>query len=386
MDFSLSEEQQMLATTARDFLSKECPKSLVKEMAADERGYPVELWQEMAQMGWIGLAFPDRYGGMGGSFLDLIILLEEMGRACLPGPFFSTVVLGGLTILDAGSEEQKNAILPMVTRGDIILTMAFLEADARYEMDSIETSASQDGTDYTVNGIKLFVENAHIANYILTPVRTQDGVMALLLMDARSPGITTTLLHTEVGDKQCEVIFNNVRVPRQNIIGKPDKGENYVIRALQRAAVAKCAEMVGGGSQVMEMTAAYAKERIQFDHPIGSLINIQQKFADLAIAIESSTFISHKAAWMMSEGLPCAEEISIAKAFVSDAYRSACAISHQIHGTVGFMLEHDLPLYTTRAKEAEIAFGDAQFHRNIVAQELITNLNSGKPVSTIILE
>lgn len=386
MDFSLSEEQQMLATTARDFLSKECPKSLVKRMAADDVGYPVELWRGMAGMGWMALPFPEKYGGIGGSFVDLMILLEEMGRACLPGPFFSTVVLGGLTILDAASDEQKNSILPRITTGDIILTMAFLESDGRYEMGSIRTVAVADGSDYVVDGTKLFVENAHIANNILVPARTEDGSIVLLLVDARSPGISTTLLRTEVGDKQCEVILNKVRVPRANVIGELSQGENYIMRALQRAAIAKCAEIVGGGSAVLEMTAAYAKERVQFDHPIGSLINIQQKFADLAIAVESSTFITRRTAWMLSEGLPCAEQISIAKAFVSEAYRSACAISHQIHGTVGFMVEHDLPLYTTRAKEAEIAFGDAAFHRNIVARELVSKLNSGRPVSMIILE
>ena len=371
MDFEFNEEQKMMAAMARDFFSKEYPAALVREMAADERGYPPDLWKKVAGLGWLGLAFPEKYGGMGGSFLDLAILLEEMGRACFAGPFFSTVLLGGLTISDTGSENQKSTLLPQVANGDVILTMALLESDGRYEASSIKTGAVADGAEYIIDGTKLFVENAHIADYILTPARIADKGITLFLVDAGSPGISTELLHTETGSKQCEVVFNKVRVPQDNVIGKVGNGGEYIEAVLRRAAIAKCAEMIGGAKRVLEMTAEYAKERVQFDHPIGSFQAIQQEFANLAIDVESSTFITYKAAWMLSEGFPCTEDVAVAKAWVSEAYRRATAKSHQIHGTIAFTEDHDLPLYYRKAKESEIAFGDAGFQRHIVAREFL---------------
>jgi alkylation response protein AidB-like acyl-CoA dehydrogenase len=370
MDFEFSEEQKMLATMARHFFSKEYPAATVRDMAADEQGYSPELWKKVAGLGWLGFAFPEKYGGVGGSFLDLAILLEEMGRACFAGPFFSTVLLGGLTILDIGSESQKSTLLPRVANGDIILTMALLETDCRYEAP-IETRATKDGKDYIIDGTKIFVENAHVADYILTPAKLRDNGISLFLADARSPGISIEPLHTETGGKQCEVVFNKVKVPEENIIGEAGKGEEYIEAALRRAAIARCAEMIGGAKRVLEMTAEYAKERVQFGHPIGSFQAIQQEFASLAIDVESSTFITYKAAWMLSEGLPCAEDVAVAKAWVSEAYRRVTVRAHQIHGTIAFTEDHDLPLYYRKAKESELSFGDAGFQRNIVAQEFL---------------
>ena len=172
MDFTLSEEQEMLRQAARDFLTDKCPKSYVRQMAADETGYSPALWQEMAGLGWLGLAIPDLYGGFGMEFTDLAVLLEEMGRACLPGPFFATVVLGALTILENGSDKQKAGYLPQIAAGKMIMTMALNEADGLYEADSIATTAFADRDDYIINGTKLFVPYAHAADYILCAART----------------------------------------------------------------------------------------------------------------------------------------------------------------------------------------------------------------------
>lgn len=370
MDFDLSEEQKMLATAARDFFTREYPPALARQMAADARGYPPELWQKMADMGWQGLALPEEYGGMGGSFLDLAVLLEEMGRARLLGPFFSTVVLGGLTVLEAGSPEQKASLLPGICSGDTIITLAFLEADGLYQSGSIETKARRDGSGYILDGTKLFVENAHVADYIITPALT-DGGISLFLVAATSPGIRITPLHTGTGSKQSEAVYSGVRVPAGGVIGDVGRGWQYVESALRRAAVARCAEMVGGAKRAMEMTAAYAKERVQFDRPIGSFQAIQQEFASMVIEVETSAFITYQAAWMLSEGLPCVEEAATAKSWVSEACRRALVRAHQIHGTIGFTEDHDLPLYYRQAKEGEVSYGDADFHRHIVAGEFL---------------
>ena len=375
MNLAFSEEQEMLRKSARDFLTTKCPKTLVREMEGDKKGYQPELWKEMAELGWLGLPFPETYKGGGFSFLDLIVLLEEMGRACLPGPFLSTVVLGGLPILEWGSEEQKQQILPKISKGEAILTLALTEPSARYNAASIQTTATPKGDDYLISGTKLFVPDAHIADWIICVARTaekanpEEGI-TLFLVDAKSSGVSTVLLSTIAGDKQCELILKKVKVPRSNILGKPGQGWQMVKRIIEWAALAKCAEMVGGNQQVMEMSVNYAKERIQFDRPIGSFQIIQHYLADMSIDVDSARITLYKAAWKASEGLPCSNEISIAKAWISDAYRRVATQAHQIHGAIGFTKEHDLELYFRRAKAGEVFFGDVDYHREIVAQQL----------------
>lgn len=375
MDLALSEEQEMLKRMARDFLTNECPKKLVRELEEDEKGYSPELWQKMAELGWMGLVLPEKHGGGGGSFLDLAVLLEEMGRACLPGPFFSTVILGALTIMEAGSEKQKQELLPPLAQGKLIATLALTEPSASYEPGAIAVKAVADKDEYVINGTKLFVSDAHIADWLICVTRTKEGAkpekgITLFLVDAKSPGISYTLLKTIASDKQCEVVFNNVRVPKDNLLGKLDEGWPIVAKILQKAAVAKCAEMIGGAQEVLDMTTAYAKERVQFDRPIGSFQAIQHHCTNMAIDVDGSRFVTYQAAWMLSEDMPCTKEVAIAKGWTSDAYRRVTALGHQIHGGVGFTLDHDMQLYYRRAKAAEIVFGDGDFQREVVAHEL----------------
>jgi len=375
MDYGLSEEQEMLRKMARDFLTSECPKTLVREMVEDERGYPPELWRKMAELGWMGLAFPEQYDGTGGSFLDLVVLLTEMGRACLPGPFFSTVILGGTTILEMGSESQKRELLPAIARGDIIVSLALTEPSVKYTANGITVAAVADGEEYVITGTKLFVPDAHISNYIICVTTTsggksnQEGV-TLFLVDAKSPGLSCTLLKTMAGDKQCEVVFNQVRVSQQNMLGELDHGWSGVEKVLQKAAVAKCAEMVGGAQQVLEMTVDYVKQRVQFGRPVGSFQAVQHHCANMITDVDTSRFITYQAAWRLSQGLPCAREVAMAKAWVSEAYRRVAALGHQSIGGVAFIEDHDMPLYFKRAKAAEFAFGDATLQREIVAQKI----------------
>ena len=372
MKFTLAEEQEMLRKTARDFLADKCSKKSVKEMEESETGYSRELWQEMAELGWMGLAFPGRYGGGDMSFLDLGVLLEEMGRSCLPGPFFSTVVLGGLTILDVGNEEQKQEYLPKLIRGEKIFTLALAEPGYRnYDAPSITVQATRDDGNYMVSGTKLFVPDGHIADYLLCVVRTKPrkGV-AILLADAKNPRVKYTVLKTMAGDKLCEVVFDRVPVPKSSILGRLDQGWSAVQKIVQRAAVGKCCEMVGNIQRVLEMTVDYAKERKQFDRPIGSFQVIQHYCADMATDVDSARFSTYQAAWMLSEGLSCAKEVAVAKAWISEASQRVFALAHQIHGAIGVTVEHDLHYYTRRAKAAELAFGDADFYRQVVADEM----------------
>ena len=375
MDFNFNEEQKMLKTSAREFLEKECPKSLVKQMVEDEKGNPPELWHKMAELGWLGLIFPEKYGGTGGNLLDLVALEEEMGRACLPGAFFSTVLLGGLFILNNGNEEQKQDLLPKVAEGKVILTLALTEPNGSYEAAAVETKAISDKDDYVISGTKLYIPDAHIADYIICIARTkkgttpEDGITAFLV-ERKSPGISCTLLKTIVGDKLCEVIFDKVRVPKKDIVGKLDHAWGPLEKTLQQVSIAKCAESVGGAQKVLEMAADHAKERIVFDRPLGSFPVIQHYIANMMMDIDSSKFLTYEAAWKFSEGLPCAKEIAMAKAWTSEAYRRVTATGHQIYGGIGFTVESDMHLYFRRAKAGEVTLGDGNFQREVLAKEL----------------
>jgi alkylation response protein AidB-like acyl-CoA dehydrogenase len=375
MDLGLSEEQEMLKKSARDFLQKECPRRLIRQLDESEDGYSLELWRKMAELGWMGLVFPEKYGGSGRSFLDLTILLEEMGYNIVPGPFFSTVILGGLTILAAGSAEQKMEFLPKIARGEMVLSLALTEPSASYDAASVKTKAIARDGEYVIKGTKLFVLNANVADYILCVARTkettdpEDGI-SVFLVDARSPGLMCTLLRTLARDKQCEVIFDNVTLSGKSIVGKMHEGWPIVRDILQKATVAKCAEMVGGAQAAMDMAVNYAKERVQFGRPIGSFQAIQHYCANMAMDVSGSRFVTYKAAWKVSEGLPAALDAAIAKAWVSEAYGRVALSAHQIFGAIGFTMDHDIHLYYRQAKAAEIIFGGADFHRAIVAQEL----------------
>ena len=375
MDLGLGEEQKILRTSARDFLERECPKSLVREMEEDERGYTPELWRKMADVGWLGLIFPEQYGGSGGNFLDLTVLVEEMGRACLPGPFFPTVILCGLPILAVGTEEQKRELLPKIARGEKILTMALTEAAATFEAQTIKTRAISDKDEYVINGMKLFVPDAHIADNLLCVARTKEGLtpqdgISILLTNGTNSGVKCTLLKTMAADKQCEVLFDNARVSKKDILGEVDQAWPVVERVLQQATVAKCVELLGNMQQVLEMAVAYAKERVQFDRPIGSFQVIQHYCANMAINVDASRLITYKAAWKIEEGIAATRETSMAKAWVSDASYQVTAVGHEIFGGIGFTKDHDMQLYFRRAAAGQLNFGEADFHRRIVAHQI----------------
>jgi alkylation response protein AidB-like acyl-CoA dehydrogenase len=373
MDFNLTEGQEMLRETARDFLATACPKSLVREMVKDEKGHPLQLWQKMGEMGWMGMIIPEEYGGAGADFLDFVVLLEEMGRACLPGPFFSTVVLGGLTILEAGSEEQKKEILPELAEGRLLLTLALTEPSATYTAEGIETKATQTEEGFLIQGTKLFVPDAHICDYLICAARTreteisEDGI-TLFLVDPKSPGVSCTLLKTIAGDKQCEVIFDNVNVPRRSILGNLNEGWPVLDKVLEKAVVAQCAEMVGGARQVLEMTVEYAKQRMAFGHPIGSFQAIQHYCANMLVDVDGCSLLTYNAAWRLGEGFPAAQEVAMAKSSTNERFKRIAALGIQIHGAIGFTEEHDLPLYFKRAKAWEISLGDTSFHLDKIAK------------------
>jgi alkylation response protein AidB-like acyl-CoA dehydrogenase len=373
VDPRLSEEEEILRRSALDFLTEKCPKSYVREMEKDEKGYSPELWKEIADLGWTGLIFPEEYGGGGMDFVSLAVLLEEMGRACFPGPFLYTVVLAGLPILDLGTEEQKQAYLPDIISGKTIFTMALTEPVGGYTAASIKVRATASSDDFVINGTKLFVPAASNADYMLCVARTDDNTekgISIFIVDTKSPGISITVLDTVAKDKLCEVVFKDVKVPAKNVLGKLNQGWGEIQKILDRAAIAKCCEMLGGMQAVLDMTVPYVKERIQFDVPVGVFQAVQHHCVYMLIEVEGARASTYEAAWRVSTGRPYSIEAAITKAFVSDGYHKVVALGTQSHGGVSIMEDHDLPLYFRRAKAAELMFGDARFHRKTVAREL----------------
>lgn len=375
MNLTLSEEQEMLTKSARSFMVEKFPKEVCDQIDQGELGYSPDIWQEMAEMGWMGLVFPEQYDGAGMEFQDLALLLEEIGRVRPISPFFSTVILGGLPVLELGTEEQKQALLPKIASGESIFTLAINESSGRYDARGINLKAAASGDDYVLNGTKLFVSDAHAAGYLLCVARTGEGAkpeegITIFIVEAKSPGISCSAQKALSGDSLCEVVFKDVKVPKKNILGKLGEGWNDVQRILDRAKVAKCCEMVGGAQRVLEISVQYAKDRTQFGRLIGSFQAIQHHCANMLADVDASRMITYEAAWRISEGLPYTVEAAMAKTWVSDAYRRVVLLGHQINGGSGLIVEHEMPRYFKGSKVAEIVFGDARFNRELLADRL----------------
>ena len=374
MDFGFSEEQEMLRKSARDFLAAESPMTYVRRMMEDDRGFTDAQWKQMAELGWMGLILPEQYGGAGGDFVDMVVVLEEMGRAVLPGPFFATVILGGVALLEGGSDGQKASFLPKIAAGDLRVTLAQLEPNARWDAEGIELQARKDGGGYRLAGTKLFVPDAHTADVIIVAGREPgskgaEGV-TLFLVDAGASGVKATLLKTmDQTRKLCEVVLEDVRVPADRVLGQPGAGWKLLDRVVDRGKVGLCAEMCGGAQKVLEMSVEYAKVREQFGRPIGSFQAIQHKCANMLVEVESSKSATYYAAWAVANDVAEAPlAAAMAKAYTSDAYRHTAGEGIQIHGGIGFTWEHDMHIYFKRAKSSEVTFGDATWNREIVAQ------------------
>jgi alkylation response protein AidB-like acyl-CoA dehydrogenase len=360
MDFGLNEQQIMLQTSAREFVNTEYSDKILKEMARDPRGYTPELWNKMAELGWMALSIPEAYGGIG-DFVDLLVVLQEMGRAGVISPFFSSVVTGASAIIELGNEAQKQKYLPAIAEGKKIFTLALLEKSAQYMPETVQLEAKADGEGYVLNGRKLFVPDANSADYIIVVARTKDGI-TLFVVDATASGVTCNLLETFSPDKQSEVIIQNVAVSKDDILGEVNRGWVGVERILEKAAIATCALMVGGMERVLDLTVTYARDRNAFGHPIGTFQAIQHRCANMLIDLETSRFSTYQAAWMISQGMPVAKEVAIAKFWANQAYNRMAASAHQVHGGIGFTEDHVLHWYTKRARAQGFAYGGVNFH------------------------
>ena len=374
MDFSLSSDQELIKNTARKFLEKECPKARVRELMASEKGYDPEVWRQMAELGWMGLALAEEYGGFGGGLVDLTLVFEEMGRALLPSPFFITSV-SGLAITAFGTAEQKDKYLPALAEGKSLWSLALTEESGYSEPSDITLTAGAEGDDFFLDGTKLFVSYGHVADMFLVAARTHQGTNpgegpTVFIVDAATPGIEKKKMPTTARDQQWEIHFSQVRIPKGNILGEPDQGASVLDFILEKMALLKSAEILGGAQAVLEVTNAYAKERVQFGAVIGSFQAVQHNLVDLFNNLQGFRPLVYEAAWRSDAGLPqfpATPLIYMAKARGNQLYEKACIDCLKLHGAMGFTEELDLGLYHLHTRAWIEEGGNTRLHLERIA-------------------
>lgn len=366
MDFDFTAEQQLLRDSARRFLERHCGTETVRALMQTDNGFAPQFWQEMAGLGWLGLTLPEVYGGMNGNFLDLAVVLEEVGRNLVPGPFVETVVVLPEALLAAGTAAQKQRYLPLITAGKLKGALAFLESTPRWDEEGIQLTASLDGR---LNGEKQLVTWAGQADLILVPARVPEHGVSLFLVRPSTPGVTLTLTpSTDMAARQYRL---QLREARGEPLGAVGAGWNILSPILLRAAVATSMDIIGGARRVLEITVDYARQRVQFDRPIGSFQALKHTMANMYIRLENCCSAAYYGALTISENLEDVEPaLHRAKAHASDTGRWIAERAMQIHGGIGFTWEHDLHLFLKRAMRLEMLYGAASYHRERLAEYL----------------
>ena len=370
-----SEEELMVKNAAREFLEAECPPGLARAIEQDERGYSVELWEQMASLGWFGISLPEAYGGGGLPVTYLGLILEECGRAIAPVPFHSTAT-AALAVVRHGSDDQKQFILPRVARGDLIMTWAVQEQDPRLRPDAIQCRGEVDGDSLVISGTKHFVDNYSAAELMVTAVRTgpptgDNAGITLAIVPTNADGITETRLTTLAKDSQSKLALDGVRIPLSNVIGEVNGGWAATSEMLDTGTALLCTQIIGAARKDAEMAIDYAKNRVAFGRPIAGFQSIQHLCADMIVWCDGAQLLTYEALWKMDSGLPYGVEVSQAKAFTNDKCQATVRSSQQIHGGIGFMMEFDLHLWYRRVTAWTMRLGTSFEHRARVARALL---------------
>jgi alkylation response protein AidB-like acyl-CoA dehydrogenase len=369
MNFAFSEEQEELRRSVRRFLEDKSPMTEVRRLMETAEGFDPAVWSQMGeQLGLQAITIPEEYGGAGFGYVELIVILEEMGASLLCAPYFSTVALAANALLFCGDEGAKKDFLPRIAAGEVIATLALTEDTGRWDLDGVTLAATGKGGDWKLDGHKMFVIDGHTADLILVAARTGKG-LSLFAVEADATGLTRTPLATmDQTRKQARIEFAGTGA---RLVGEEGGAGPALSRTLDLAAVALAAEQVGGSQRCLDMAVDYAKTRIQFGRPIGSFQAIKHKCADMLLEVESAKSAAYYAGWAAAEDsdeLPVVA--SLAKSYCSEAYFHAAAENIQIHGGIGFTWEHDAHLYFKRAKSSELLLGDPSYHRELLAQRI----------------
>jgi alkylation response protein AidB-like acyl-CoA dehydrogenase len=370
MDFAFSQDQQLLKNAARAFLDEHCPPTRVRAMWDDPRGESEAMWKDMAQLGWLGLGLPEAHGGSGLGMIETAIVLEELGRAAYPGPYFPTI-LTATAIERAGRAAQQRRWLPAIAAGGARGTVALLDADPDWDPEATTTRAERAAGGWRLSGTKRFAPWAHVADVVLVPARAPEG-LTLFLIEPAAPGLRMEpILGMDPGTRWMSITLDGTPVAEENVVGAPGQARPVLETLLRRGAVGAAAEMLGAARRSLDMTVAYAKVREQFGQPIGSFQAIRHKCAEMLLQVENAHGAVYYAAWALDAGAgDQALAASVAKAYVSDAARRVCGEAIQVHGGIGFTWEYDLHLYFKRAKALEPMYGDPDHHRELIVRHV----------------
>ena len=372
MDLSLTESQEMLRTSARTFVEREAPRHVIVALQSAESSLVPELWRKACEAGWLGILVPAEYGGSESSLTDAAVLYEELGRGPLPGPFFSSGVLGALTAMEAGSEEQRRGLLPRVASGETVLSVAITEPNASWGPPGVTLRAQRVGHRYRLDGTKLFVSDATAATDLIVALRTGDGPgdLSLFLVDARAPGVRARGLPGFLS-WQCEVTFDGVEVPATQLLGgRENQGWAALERALRRAWPVLCSYMVGGCQAVFDLSVAHSRERVQFGVPIGRFQRVQDHIIRLVNHLDAARWTTAEALWKLDTGRPAAAAVHMAKAVSSESYLEACNAAHEVHAGQGSLTEYGLAAHTQMSRTLFPYLGDPRWHKRRMADAL----------------
>jgi alkylation response protein AidB-like acyl-CoA dehydrogenase len=376
MDLSLNEHQTMLKGAAASFMERECPKGVLLQLDKHPTGAPPELWSTVAGLGWLGILIPPEYGGSGGSFLDAAVLYQELGKGPLPGPYFSSGVLGALTLLEAASASQRRALLPAVADGSMVLSLAVLEPERRWGPDAVQMVAQPAaGGGLRLSGAKVYVHDALAATHVLCAVRTQPGStgaagITLALVDCSRPGVSVRPLSGFMG-WVGEVTLDNVEVPADAVLGAPGEGWGALDRATERALPVLSAYEVGGCESVFQMSVEYSRTRVQFSQPIGRFQRVQDHIIEITNAMDAARWVTYEALWKLDSGRDAVSSSHMAKVVAAEGYYTACNHAHEVHAGIGVSWEYGLNLHTRMSRTLYSHLGDSRYHKRRMAAALL---------------
>jgi alkylation response protein AidB-like acyl-CoA dehydrogenase len=375
MDLALSDEQEALRASARAFLDRACPPEVVRRLRTPEgTGHDARLWKEMVALGWPGLALPEAVGGGGGDLVDLAVVFEEAGRALAPTTLYSTVV-AALLLCRAGDDAQREALLTPVLQGERLTSIALHEQGMRFSPDAIATTTEARGDGHVaVRGLKLYVPNAAVADELVVVARSERagrGAVRLVVVPTDAPGVRVEPQATFAHDAQHVVAFDDVVVAEDRVLAVPDGAWETTARTVRDATALQCVEMVGGAARVLDMTVEYVALRAQFGRPIGSFQAVQHHVADLSIAVDAARLAAWQAVWRCATGEDADREVAVAKVAANRAYVDATLVAHQLHGAIGFVVDHDLHLWSDRARATAQTFGTTDDHLRALGRRLV---------------
>ncbi|HEX4433332.1 MAG TPA: acyl-CoA dehydrogenase family protein [Acidimicrobiales bacterium] len=372
LDLDFDQEQELLRQTVRDVLGKHSPLDVVRAMEDDPVGYPAPLWTQLGELDLIGLLLPEEYGGSAMSLIEGVALYEELGRALAPTPHFVSAVLSGGVLAAAGSDAQKEEWLRPVASGEAVLTPAWLEPENGYTPRGVTTQAVADGAGFRLNGLKRHVAYAAAADRLVVLARTGEGddAIDLFLVDPKASGVTLRQQFSIASDTQYEVTLTDVVVGEADRIGAAGSGWGTWQEVLEPALVLLAAQAVGGARYALEITVQYAKDRHQFDKPLGAFQALAHYLADAVTNLDGAEQLVHEAAWAGATGRPLESLAPMAKLFACSTFRDITAMAQQLFGGIGFTLDFDIQLYFRRAKQQQLMWANDRVLEDAVAASL----------------